>query len=85
MAEIEGALGREFQSLSIAFVCAFNTKQASLFDSSSRSSIYMELILIMIVVGCLSDYFKSATSQYFWRFDTILMYNSTCSFPKCSL
>jgi hypothetical protein len=30
MAEIEGALGRQFQSLSIVFVCAVNTKLASL-------------------------------------------------------
>jgi hypothetical protein len=29
MAEIEGALGRQFQSLSIVFVCAVNTKLAS--------------------------------------------------------
>jgi hypothetical protein len=31
MAEIEGATGRQFQSLSIVFVCAVNTKLASLF------------------------------------------------------
>jgi hypothetical protein len=30
MAEIEGAVGRQFQSLSIVFVCAVNTKLASL-------------------------------------------------------
>ena len=30
MAEIEGAIGRHFQSLSIVFVCAVNTKLASL-------------------------------------------------------
>jgi hypothetical protein len=35
MAEIEGAIGRQFQSLSIVFVCAVNTKLASLFGPSS--------------------------------------------------
>jgi hypothetical protein len=30
MAEIEGAIGIQFQSLSIDFVCAVNTKLASL-------------------------------------------------------
>jgi hypothetical protein len=29
--EIEGAIGRQFQTLSIVFVCAVNTKLASLF------------------------------------------------------
>jgi hypothetical protein len=32
MAGIEGAIGRQFQSLSIVFVCAVNTKLASLFE-----------------------------------------------------
>ena len=32
MVEIEGAIGRQFQSLSIVFVCAVNTKLASLFE-----------------------------------------------------
>ena len=31
MAEIEGAIGRQFQSLSTVFVCAVDTKLASLF------------------------------------------------------
>jgi hypothetical protein len=31
MAEIEEAIGRQSQSLSIVFVCAVNTKLASLF------------------------------------------------------
>jgi hypothetical protein len=43
MAEIEGALGREFQSLSIAFVCAVNRKLASLFLLEFSLQIYMEL------------------------------------------
>jgi hypothetical protein len=29
--EIEGAIGRQFQTLSIVFACAVNTKLASLF------------------------------------------------------
>jgi hypothetical protein len=33
MADIQGAIGRQFQSLSIVFVCAVNTKLASLSSS----------------------------------------------------
>jgi hypothetical protein len=43
MAEIEGALGRQFQSLSIVFVCAVNTKLASLRATKFLLQIYMEL------------------------------------------
>jgi hypothetical protein len=43
MAEIEGALGRQFQSLSIVFVCAVNTKLASLWAIKFLLQIYMEL------------------------------------------
>jgi hypothetical protein len=42
MVEIEGAIGHQFQSLSIIFVCAVNTKLASLW--ATRFQIYMELI-----------------------------------------
>jgi hypothetical protein len=43
MAEIEGAVGRQFQSLSIVFVCAVNTKLASLWATKFLLQIYMEL------------------------------------------
>jgi hypothetical protein len=43
MAEIEGALGRQFQSLSIVFICAVNTKLASLWAIKFLLQIYMEL------------------------------------------
>jgi hypothetical protein len=43
MAEIEGAIGRQFQSLSIVFVCAVNTKLASLFRLEFSLQIHMVL------------------------------------------
>jgi hypothetical protein len=43
MAEIEGAIGRQFQSLSIDFVCAVTTKLASLFRLEFSLQIHMEL------------------------------------------
>jgi hypothetical protein len=44
MAEIEKAKGRQFQSLSIVFVCAVNTTLASLFALEFSLQIYIELI-----------------------------------------
>jgi hypothetical protein len=43
MAEIEGAVGRQFQSLSIVFDCAVNTRLASLFGLEFSLQIYIEL------------------------------------------
>jgi hypothetical protein len=43
MAEIEKAKGRQFQSLSIVFVGAVNTKLASLFALEFSLQIYIEL------------------------------------------
>jgi hypothetical protein len=43
MAEIEGAIRRQFQSFSIAFVCAVDTKLASLFGLEFSIQIYIEL------------------------------------------
>ena len=43
MAEIEGAIGRQFQSLSIVFLCAVNTKLASVFGFEFPLQIYMEI------------------------------------------
>jgi hypothetical protein len=43
MAEIEGAVRRQFQSLSIVFVCAVKTKLASLWATKFLLQIYMEL------------------------------------------
>jgi hypothetical protein len=43
MVEIEGAIGRQFQSLSIVFICAVNTKLASLFGLKISLQIYMEV------------------------------------------
>jgi hypothetical protein len=43
MAEIEGAIGCQFQSLSIVFIFAVNTKLASLFELEFSLQIYMEL------------------------------------------
>jgi hypothetical protein len=43
MAEIEGAVGRQFQSLSIVFLCAVDTKLASLFELDFSLQIYIEL------------------------------------------
>jgi hypothetical protein len=42
MAEIKAAIGRQFQSLSIVFVCAVNTKLASLFRLKFSLQIYMD-------------------------------------------
>jgi hypothetical protein len=50
MAEIEGAIGRQFQSLSIVFVCAVNTKLASLFRLEFSLKIYMELTEYFILL-----------------------------------
>jgi hypothetical protein len=44
MAEIEGAIGRQFQSLSIVFDCAVDTKLASLFGLEFSLQIYIQLI-----------------------------------------
>jgi hypothetical protein len=41
--EIEGAIGRQFQSLSIVFFCAVNTKLASVFGLEFSLQIYIEL------------------------------------------
>jgi hypothetical protein len=43
MAEIEGAIGRQFQSLSVVFVSAVSTKLASLFGLEFSLQVYMEL------------------------------------------
>jgi hypothetical protein len=43
MAEIEGAIGRQFQSLSVVFVSAVSTKLASLFGLEFSRKVYMEL------------------------------------------
>jgi hypothetical protein len=43
MAEIEGAIGRQFQSLSIILDCAVNTKLASLFGLEFSLQTYIEL------------------------------------------
>jgi hypothetical protein len=43
MAESEGAVGRQFQSLSIVLVCAVNTKFGSLFELEFSLQVYMEL------------------------------------------
>jgi hypothetical protein len=43
MAEVKEAIGRQFQSLSIVFVCAVNTKLDSLFGFVFSLQIYMEL------------------------------------------
>jgi hypothetical protein len=43
MAEIEGAIGRQFQSLSVVFVCTVSTKLASLFGLEFSLQVYMEL------------------------------------------
>jgi hypothetical protein len=42
VAEIKAAIGRQFQSLSIVFVCAVNTKLASLFRLKFSLQIYMD-------------------------------------------
>jgi hypothetical protein len=44
MAEIEGVIGRQFQSLFIVLVCAVKTMLASLFGLQFSLQIYMELI-----------------------------------------
>jgi hypothetical protein len=55
MAEIEGALGRQFQSLSIVFVCAVNTKLASLWAIKFLLQIYMELTGLCMVRIIIQD------------------------------
>jgi hypothetical protein len=48
MAEIEGAIGSQFQSLSIVHVCAVNTKLASLFGLEFPLQIYIELTVFYL-------------------------------------
>jgi hypothetical protein len=47
MAKIEGAIGRQFQSLSIAFVCAVNTTP---FELEFSLQIYIELTGLVLHV-----------------------------------
>jgi hypothetical protein len=65
MAEIEGTIGRQFQSLSIVFVCAVNTKLASLFRLEFALQIYMELTgSTLVPTGNLKPNFKSSPSLF---------------------
>jgi hypothetical protein len=50
MAETEEALGRQFQSLSIIFACAVNTKLASLFVLAFSLQVYIELTATIQVI-----------------------------------
>jgi hypothetical protein len=45
MAGIEGAIGRQSQSLTIVFVCAVNTKLASLFGLEFSLQIYIYIYI----------------------------------------
>ena len=60
MAEIEGALGRQFQSLSIVFVCAVNTKLASLWAIKFLLQIYMELTGCLLPLQTVEGWFFKA-------------------------
>jgi hypothetical protein len=51
MAEIEGAVGRQFQSLSIVFECAVNMKLPSLFRLEFSLQIYTELTVWNTVIS----------------------------------
>jgi hypothetical protein len=70
MAEIDGAIGRQFQSLSIVFVFAVNTKLASLFELEFSLQIYIELTGAAMFQTCpnhvhvLNDHTQFLNSPY---------------------
>ena len=70
MAEIEGAIRCQFQSLSIVFVCAVNTKPTLLFGLELSLQTYIELnVEYLHVQPFLIDHKLALSFGHFcWRF-----------------
>jgi hypothetical protein len=87
MAGIEGALGPQFQSLSIVLVCAVNTKLASLWATKFLLQIYMELTGAVMPLSWKESInallkvmsFSSFVPQWRWLRGLALNWTSRCS------
>jgi hypothetical protein len=63
MAEIERAIARQFQSLSIVFDCAVKTKLASVFGFEFSLQIYMEITGWVMFVDVGSSMYYQGLSE----------------------